>query len=811
MRTTLDYGIDLGTTNSAIARQDGSSTRLLQGPHGGVLLPSALYVPAEGTLRVGAAAHDAAQADPQNAAIEFKRLMGTEETRTFPASGRRLSPEEMSAEVLRELIGWAAREEEAPRAAVITIPAMFQLPQSEATRRAAQLAGIQHAPLLQEPIAAAIAHSGAGEVREGYWLVYDLGGGTFDVSLVRSRGGRLQVLDHDGDNHLGGRDFDRVVARRAADRVREEGRLGGFKRSDEALSGAFSRLKAEAERVRILLSKQDQAEFRVDQLAQVGGAWAGVSFPLDRGELESLIGSTVRRTTALCKRLLARNRLGAKELKGLVLVGGPTLTPCVPKLIQEELQLEARHAGDPMTMVATGAAIFASTQKLPANLRSARAGSVPAVELQLEFEPMTTDPEPLVVGRVDPARLPAGVAVTAVREGGGFTSAPARVDAQGRFALELALNPNSLNVFALELRSAGGEVLAAEPSRLTLLHGFSVAKPPLSQSVGVMLAGNAVSWYLRKGATLPARNTVTHATTIALRRGQSGEAVNIPLLQGESGQADRNKVIGILRIVADKIGRDLPAGTEVEVTLSIDESSQTTGRAYVPLLDQWFDDVVMFRMETKQATEVSKGLGAQKERLARLEQLAAELEGGDSAPADQRVQEVEALIEEGDRDSIDLADSMVRLMSEELDQTETVTRGRALEGRFQQLLAAVSELIAKEGDKADKAQVRALGDEFARAMQQGDMELAEAKVEDLRALYFRVAQRTPDFWIGLFNHLAGRMQELDLLSRARDALVRGSTAIKKQDYDILAAVCRELMAMLPEQEQVGSSIISHVK
>ena len=116
---------------------------------------------------------------------------------------------------------------------------MFQLAQCESTRRAAALAGIEHAPLLQEPIAAAIAHSGSGFTREGHWLVYDFGGGTFDVSLVRSRAGRLQVLDHDGDNHLGGKDFNRVLARWAAERVREDGLLGEFRRTDPATDHRF--------------------------------------------------------------------------------------------------------------------------------------------------------------------------------------------------------------------------------------------------------------------------------------------------------------------------------------------------------------------------------------------------------------------------------------------------------------------------------------------------------------------------------------------------------------------------------------------
>ena len=205
MRLTIDFGIDLGTTNSALALQTSGAPRLLPDAAGHVLLPSAIHLAANGTPEVGQLALERRFTDPANTSIEFKRLMGTNSRTTFPASGQSVTPEELSAMILRSLAQRAQAQTGEPlRAAVVTVPAMFQIPQCEATRKAAALAGIEHAPLLQEPIAAAIAHVGSGSVQDGYWLVYDLGGGTFDVSLVRSRGGRLQVLDHDGDNQLGG-------------------------------------------------------------------------------------------------------------------------------------------------------------------------------------------------------------------------------------------------------------------------------------------------------------------------------------------------------------------------------------------------------------------------------------------------------------------------------------------------------------------------------------------------------------------------------------------------------------------------------
>jgi molecular chaperone DnaK len=813
MQTTIDYGIDLGTTNSAIARQRGAQPELYRGPDGKTWLPSAVAVDGQGLLHVGSLALAQVDAHPASVAIEFKRLMGTAEQRAFPG-GKTLSPEELSAAVLRELLRWAAHADQAqPIAAVITVPAMFQLPQCEATRRAARLAGLEHAPLLQEPIAAAIAHSGSGELGEGYWMVYDLGGGTFDVSLVRSKAGRLQVLDHDGDNHLGGRDFDRLLARQALARAREANLVPERKREDPAYTALFARLKAEAERVRISLSVAE-----VESLAQALEGGGQLAFPVSRGELEALILPTVKRTTALCQKVLDRGRVKAADLKGLVMVGGPSLTPLVARRLEEDLELEARHVGDPMTIVARGAALFASTQKLPAELRARSAGTRAAGTLvvDLQVEAMTTDPEPLLVGRANLAELEPGTSIAIRRADGGFETPAIAIGRDGAFAVDLALAPGRLNVFELRARGGAGQALPVEPAQFSVLHGLSVARPPLSQSVGVMLADNKVCWYLKKGAVLPARNVQVHATTVPLLAGQSGEAVHVPLVQGESGRADRNKVIGVLSIKADEIARDLPVGSEVEVTINVDESAQTVGQAYVPLLGQTFDDIVLFRLEAKPAAQVSKTLDEQKARLAALEQLADDMAADPAAPAaDARVGEVEALISEGDRDSLDLADQLVRVMSQELDEAEEVGRKRSMHKDYEARLAEARDLVGKYGEPAEQRQLDALVGEYTAAMAKNDLDLAQSKSDDLDNLHTRVLLRQPGYWIGLFQHLKGRLTAAGKTSLCTDKLARAEQAIHAKQWQTLSEVCMALIRVLNDGQDVDETdlpgVRSHVK
>jgi molecular chaperone DnaK len=627
----------------------------------------------------------------------------------------------------------------------------------------------------------------------------------------------VQVLDHDGDNHLGGKDFNRVVARWAAERVREEGHLGEFRRTDPALAASFVRLTAEAERVRVALSDRDQVQFEVLELVRKpDGGTVGFSRAIDRELLESLIAPIITRTTELCKTLLARNRLTARGLKGIVLVGGPTRTPLLPRLIEQELGLDARHQMDPTTIVAAGAALFASTQKLPSALRLAagrRAQDTAALEL--EYESMTTNPAPLLVGRVSGGGSHEGMTVRVIRDGEGspFDSGPLPVSSQGVFTTQLRLREAELNVFRVEAARAGFP-LETVPTRLTILHGLSVAKPPLSQSVGVMLADNSVSWYLRKGSVLPARNTVTHATTQALKKGESGDAIKVPLVQGESNRADRNKVIGVLCIHAHHIARELPAGSEIEITLTVDEFSRTEARAFVPLLHQWFDEIVKFEAEEKSVEQVNQGLSEQQERLKLLEQQAAQLEKVESAPAiDERVREVESLIAEGDRDSVELADQMVRLMTRQLDNLEAETKNKGVRTAFESRVKNWREYLKEKGRHNE---LEALSREFASAMDHGDIAVAEGKLEALDELTHKVYVQTIDYWIGLIQYLHGRFHELNLMPLAGNRFEQAARAANRRDIQELANLCMELINLLPREERgrldaQSPRLVSHVQ
>ena len=211
-RTTIDFGIDLGTTNSAIAVLKDVTPEIIKNNDDQDVTPSAVGYDKSGHLFVGSRAKSMTIDKPRDSYGEFKRLMGTNNVYKFQSSGLIKNPEELSAEILKSLRGDVIRTlAEEIVAAVITVPAAFELHQCDATRRAAELAGFKGSPLLQEPVAAALAYGFQTDTEKSYWLVYDFGGGTFDAALIKAEEGMINVVHHGGDNFLGGSDIDWAI------------------------------------------------------------------------------------------------------------------------------------------------------------------------------------------------------------------------------------------------------------------------------------------------------------------------------------------------------------------------------------------------------------------------------------------------------------------------------------------------------------------------------------------------------------------------------------------------------------------------
>ncbi|MBI5068424.1 MAG: Fe-S protein assembly chaperone HscA [Deltaproteobacteria bacterium] len=351
-------GIDLGTTHSLAAWVDERGRARLVEMDRGPLLPSAVDYGAGPEPRVGAAALAAAAERPGQVVLSVKRLMGRgpgeAEGRAaaggeagalrLDVGGRTVTPVEVSAEILRALRRRAAAAlGEPPGACVITVPAYFDDAQRQATRDAGRLAGLEVLRLLPEPTAAALAYGLDRRVR-GTFAVYDLGGGTFDLSVLRLEEGLFEVLSTAGDTRLGGDDLDRALA---------EALLGDAGLPPPAPAGWRALLLA-ARQARERLSAEP--EVALDLVLPGGGRLAR---RLSRGELERLLAPVVERTGPPCRQALRDAGLAPGALDGVVLVGGATRTPLVRRLVRELFGQEPLTDADPDTAVAQGAALQA--------------------------------------------------------------------------------------------------------------------------------------------------------------------------------------------------------------------------------------------------------------------------------------------------------------------------------------------------------------------------------------------------------------------------------------------------------------------
>ena len=347
-------GIDLGTTNSEIAFIINDRAEVLKDNDDGIV-PSCVGLNSEGKIIVGAAAKNQAVVAPERTVLSVKRRMGSDEKISMGEGVYR--PQEISAFILKALKSRAETILGRPVSkAVITVPAYFTDAQRHATREAGEIAGLEVVRIINEPTAAALAYeSNQSETRRV--LIFDLGGGTFDVSIVKIEDGIVEVLSSTGDNLLGGDDFDLKIRDLLVEHCEAE--LDLSVTGDRA---ALARLKRAAEATKIMLSVEPFARIEEDHIGKKNGRPVHLSYELSRGELEALIEDDLSRTMTSVNQALADADLLASNIDKIILVGGSTRIPAVSEMLAAKFG-QVPHSGiDPDLCVAVGAAIQAGRE-----------------------------------------------------------------------------------------------------------------------------------------------------------------------------------------------------------------------------------------------------------------------------------------------------------------------------------------------------------------------------------------------------------------------------------------------------------------
>ena len=369
-------GIDLGTTNSCVAVMDGSEAKVIENSEGGRTTPSIVAFTESGERLVGQSAKRQAVTNPENTLFAIKRLIGRRfddpmtkkdidlvpykivkgenDDAWVEADGKKNSPSQVSAFILQKMKETAESYlGESVTQAVITVPAYFNDSQRQATKDAGKIAGLEVLRIINEPTAAALAY-GLEKNETGTIAVYDLGGGTFDVSILEIGDGVFEVKSTNGDTFLGGEDFDIKIVDYLADEFKKD--TGIDLRQDKL---ALQRLKEAAEKAKCELSSTTQTEVNLPFITADQSGPQHLNIKLTRAKLESLVGDLIQRTVGPCKKAMKDAGLKASEIDEVIMVGGMTRMPKVTETVKDFFGREPHKGVNPDEVVAIGAAIQA--------------------------------------------------------------------------------------------------------------------------------------------------------------------------------------------------------------------------------------------------------------------------------------------------------------------------------------------------------------------------------------------------------------------------------------------------------------------
>lgn len=819
MSGMINFGIDLGTTNSLVAKFDKGVVEVFKNPNGfKETLPSVVGFRKDRIL-VGEQARTFAEKDPKSVVSRFKRKMGTTESFKIASAGQSKTPVDLSAFVLKELKTFI-HTGEVPEAVVITVPASFDMVQANATKEAGFAAGFRQVVLLQEPIAASLAYANKEknlDLKNSQWIVYDLGGGTFDVALVRIVEGELKVIDHEGDNYLGGTDFDALIVERiVVPWLEKQGSFKDLLSQMKSESGKHNRLWLSslnlAEQAKIQLSTKTSAEIAVSAEDDAGDA-IEEDITITRSEYEALIREAVDGTAEMVKKILTRNSLQPQDVKFVLMVGGSTYTPFVRKRIEEVLGIRVNTGIDPTNAIAVGAAYFAGTKEI--NLGEKEVGKAVqpgTLRARVTYDRATQEEEVLFAARVEGPVEKLFYRIT--REDGGYDSGLKKLTA--RISEDLPLQKDAYNSFAFRVYDDRNSPVPTDVGSIQIAHGkYSVAGQMLPQDLCLVLddpstPGETVLHCLfAKNTVLPAKAKFSVEASKTIAHG-SDDKVRIMVVEGpRDNPHNANKTVGNLVISGKHLKRDLVRGTDIELTFELSESRDLDVQGYILPSGPGFKGVYT----SKNRGVNVEDLNAEVQKLvARLEQEQAEAIENENFEVAEELKTHRAPIkelltilsnlppdEQGD-ERYKLEDKK-RQIAQSLGQLTSGKRLDRLRNDYQKAKKDAVDIVSANGNDLERRQLQeALAREPAFIHTAIPQKLEDA-AKVLRRIEFQILRRTPAFLIECFKYLVGKRASFNDQLQAKNLIEAGKQHIATEDYDKLDGVITRLFSLLPDTDE----------
>ena len=818
-------GIDLGTTNSVICSYEDGQARIWKSPEQNDVTPSAIHIGRRGNKYVGTRAYDMAARSPENVAMLFKRFMGTSTPIKLPAVGITMTPEECSAEVLRALFGYLPEELrdqlriDPEMGTVITVPAAFNQMQKNATMQAAEQAGIGRVALMQEPVAAVMSVMKARNT-DGTFVIYDLGGGTLDVALAESLGGRINLLAHGGIAMCGGRDFDRLLIDNV---VRpwlcETFNLPNGWASSPDYKSLVRLATSAAERAKIQLYAQEEVRISLSEadirLRDRSGEDIYLDIPMTRSTLNRLIKEKVDKSIAAVRETLDKAGLSPHDVERIVFIGGPTNYKPLRDQVSSELGIAPSTEVNPMTAVAEGAALFAESIDWRSEGRSQKDSrgtltAMGALKLKVNYEARTPDKRAKISIYVENAAI-SGMEYQIDSLDTGWTSG--RLPLREGMMIDVSLPKDGENkfkvfVFAADGRSSSQKIVIKRTAA-------TVDWIPASHAVGlVMLAklgGPSITeWLVREGDQLPKKGTIQVKAGESLKAG-SPNSLNFELREGESDTPQDNRPIGCLKVRGTDFNDEvIPAGADLQCDYDMLDSGQIILKVSIPGIgyssEQNFysrqEGQIDYSRESKRVSgEGEKTLRslAEIERFVddpRLEQARKKLNGArlnSSDKADpERVQEaMEGTFEAR------------RLVAQVRKDHRKPIREMELEKATEHFNEDVRRYARPSEEKAFDNLVRTA----QRSINQGDNDF-ESHLDELKSRNFQILWRQDWYVVKFFKEITSSPWHFSDATRFKQLVASGTRAIKNDNIDELRQIVGHLCQLLVSSNTSSSEDIT---
>ena len=803
-------GIDLGTTNSAICSYDGDQTRIWKSPEQNDVTPSAIYIDRRGNKYVGKRAYDTAPHSPNNAATLFKRLMGTNTPVKLSAVDISMSPEECSSEVLRVLFGYLPEElrKDGDVGTVITVPAAFNQMQKNATMQAAELAGIGRVALMQEPVAAVMSVMKARNA-DGIFVVYDLGGGTLDIALAESMGGRINLLAHGGIAMCGGRDFDRVLV----DKVIKPWLFANFDLPEDLAANpkyeSLLRLATwGAERAKIELSGREEAIIGLSEtearVRDQAGQEVYVDIPVARSILDDLIEERVEESIEAARETMAKAGLNPHDLERIVFVGGPTNYKPLRDKVSFELGIPASTEVNPMTAVAEGAALFAESIEWRSETRSrksnrGRLASAGPVDLAFNYTARTPDTRAKIVVQVGGRVMP-GAEFQVDSRDTGWTSG--RIPLKDGTAVDVSLSKSGVNAFKVFLFDAAGGPLALAQDKIEITRtAATVDAIPASHSIGIevleKLGGTpTIEWLVRGGDQLPKKGTRVFKAGESLKAGSTG-SLNFKLMEGESDEPSDNRFIGLLKITGNDFDDGvIPAGGDLQCDFEMLDSGAIKLEVSVPSVGGTFHSGRNFYSRLEGQLDFSK----ESQRVSEEgERTLQRLEEFDGVVDDPKLEQARRKL--GASSQLDPDESDTERAQEAMEGVLAARRLLAqvrkqnLKGIRQMELDAVIEFFNEHIRRLARPSEETAFENLARTAQRAndrDDKDFESHLNELKGRNFEILWRQDWFVVERFKWMASSAHHFSDPARFRELVAKGMSALQNDDIDELRQVVGHL-------------------